>query len=91
MGRLEGPASGSGECGLVAGIDGAEGEWRDSSRRDWLVEMAAIGLGDLAGGDWGRGSGGRLNMSAKASCRSCIALVVVLPLSPVVAWWTICP
>ena len=34
MGRLEGPASGSGECGLVAGIDGTEGEWRDSSRRD---------------------------------------------------------
>ena len=27
MGRLEGPASGSGECSLVAGIDGAEGEW----------------------------------------------------------------
>ena len=46
--------------------------------------MAAIGLGDLAGG-WGMGSGGRPNMSAKASHRSCIALVVVLPLSPVVA------
>ena len=29
--------------------------------------MAAIGLGDLAGEDWGMGSGGRLNMSAKAS------------------------
>ena len=29
MGRLEGPASGSGECGLVAGINGAEGEWHD--------------------------------------------------------------
>ena len=27
MGRLEGPTSGSGECSLVAGIDGAEGEW----------------------------------------------------------------
>ena len=34
MGCLEGPASGSGECGLVAGIDGAEGEWRDSLRRN---------------------------------------------------------
>ena len=91
MGRLEGPASGSGECGLVAGINGAEGEWHDSSRRDWLVEMAAIGLGDLAGGDWGMGSRGRPNMSAKALRRSCVALVVVLPLSPMVAWWTICP
>ena len=29
MGHLEGPASGSGECSLVAGIDGTEGEWRD--------------------------------------------------------------
>ena len=29
--------------------------------------MAAIGLGDLAGEDWGMGSGGRPNMSAKAS------------------------
>ena len=91
MGRLEGPASGSGECSLVAGIDGAEGEWRDSSWRNWLVEMAAIGLGDLAGGDWGMGSGGRPNMSARASRRSYVALVVVLPLSPVVAWWMICP
>ena len=85
MGHLEGPASGSGECSLVVGIDGAEGEWRDLSQHDWLVEMAAIGLGDLAGGGWGMGSRGRLNMSAKALHRSCIALVVVLPLSPVVA------
>ena len=30
------------------------------------MEMAAIGLGDLAGGDWGMGSWGRPNMSAKA-------------------------
>ena len=37
------------------------------------------------------GSRGRPNMSAKASRRSCVALVVVLPLSPVVAWWMICP
>ena len=29
--------------------------------------MAAIGLGDLTGEDWGMGSGGRPNMSAKAS------------------------
>ena len=53
--------------------------------------MAAIGLGDLIGEDWGMGSRGRLNMSAKALCKSCVALVVVLPLSPVMAWWTICP
>ena len=33
------------------------------------------------------GSRGRLNMSAKALCRSCDALVVVLPLSPVVAFF----
>ena len=53
--------------------------------------MAAIGLGDLAGGDWGMGSGGKLNMSAKALHRSYNALVVVLPLSPVMAWWVTCP
>ena len=53
--------------------------------------MAAIGLGDLAGEDWGMGSGGRPNMSAKALHRSCVALVVILPLSLVVAWWIICP
>ena len=29
MGGLEGPGSGSGEWGLVAGIDGTEGEWHD--------------------------------------------------------------
>ena len=91
MGHLEGPASGSGECSLVAGIDGAEGEWHDLSQCDWLVKMAAIGPGDLTGEDWGMGSGSRPNMSAKASHRSCVALVVVLPLSPVVAWWMICP
>ena len=34
MGRLEGPASGSSECGLVAGIDGAEEEWCDSLWHD---------------------------------------------------------
>ena len=47
--------------------------------------MAAIvGLGDLAIGDWGMGSRGRPNMSARALCRSCDAPVVVLPLS---LWW----
>ena len=51
MGRLdglasEGPASGSGEWHLVAGIEEMGGERRDSSRRDWLSEMAAIGLAD---------------------------------------------
>ena len=70
----------------MAGINGAAGEWHDSSQCNRLVEMAAIGLGDPAGGDWGMGSGGRLNMSAKALRRSCDALVVVLPLSLVVAW-----
>ena len=34
MGHLEGPASGSSECGLVAGIDGTEGEWRNSLQHD---------------------------------------------------------
>ena len=34
MGRFEGPASGSGECSLVAGIDGAKGEWHDLLWRD---------------------------------------------------------
>ena len=34
MGRLEGPASGSDECSLVAGIDDAEGEWHDLSQHD---------------------------------------------------------
>ena len=57
---------------------------------DWW-RWLHIGLGDLAGEDWGMGSEGRPNMSAKALHRSCIALVVVLPLPPVVAWWTICP
>ena len=51
MGRLvglapEGPASGSGEWRLVVGIKDTGEERRDLSRRDWLVEMAAIGLAD---------------------------------------------
>ena len=53
--------------------------------------MAAIGLGDLARGDWGMGSRGRPNMSVRALHRSCNALVVILPLSPVVAWWQSVP
>ena len=51
MGHLEGPASegpasGSGECCLVAGMEDTGGEWHNSLQRDWLVEMAAIGLAD---------------------------------------------
>ena len=34
MSHLEGPASGSGKCSLVAGINGAEGEWRDLLQRN---------------------------------------------------------
>ena len=34
MGHLKGPASGSGVCGLVAGINGTEGEWCDLSWHD---------------------------------------------------------
>ena len=34
MGCLEGPASGSGECSLVAGIKGAEGEWCNLLQHD---------------------------------------------------------
>ena len=39
------------------------GERCNSSRRDWLVEMAAIGLADRSTGDWGMGTGDRLNMA----------------------------
>ena len=59
----EGPASGSGEWRLVAGIEDTGGERRDLSRRDWLVEMAAIGLADRSTGDWGMGTGGSPNMA----------------------------
>ena len=58
----------------------AAGDWHDSSQQDWLMDMAAIGLEDLAVVHWGMGSGGRLNMSAKALCRSCTSLVLALPL-----------
>ena len=58
----------------------AAGDWCDSLQQDWLCEMAAIGLEDLAGAHWGMGNRGRLNMSAKALCRSCASLVLALPL-----------
>ena len=56
------------------------GERRDSSRRDWLSEMAAIGLADRSTGDWGMGIGGRPNMAWRALRSSCPSLVVALPL-----------
>ena len=85
MGRLgglasEGPASGSGECRLVAGIEEMGGERRNSLRRDWLSEMAAIGLAGRLTGDWGMGIGGSPNMAWRASRSSCPSLVVALPL-----------
>ena len=85
MGRLvglapEGPASGSGEWRLVVGIEEMGGEQRDSSRRDWLVEMAAIGLADQSTGDWGMGTGGSPNMAWRVLHSSCPSLVVALPL-----------
>ena len=76
----EGPASGSGEWHLVAGIEDTGGEWCDSLQHDWLVEMAAIGLADRSIGDWGMGIGGRLNISVRVLCRSYASLVVALPL-----------
>ena len=42
--------------------------------------MAARGLADQSTGNWGRGTGGKLNISARALCRSCVSLVVALPL-----------
>ena len=49
-------------------------------RRDWLSEMAAIGLADQSTGDWGMGTDGSLNMAWRALCSSCPSLVVALPL-----------
>ena len=100
MGRLEG-SSGSGEWRLVAGTVDAAGDWHNSSRWDWLCDMAAIGLEDLAGACWGMGNGGRPNISAKALHRSWASLVLALPLgglvlplaSAVTSWcvrWMIC-
>ena len=56
------------------------GEQRDSSRRDWLSEMAAIGLAGRLTGDWGMGTGGSPNMAWRALRSSCPSLVVALPL-----------
>jgi hypothetical protein len=71
-------SSGSGECSLVEGTVDFVGDWRDSSRHDWLWDMAAIGEGDRSGAGCGMGNGGRPNMSAKAWRRSCTLLVLVL-------------
>ena len=49
-------------------------------RRDWLLEMAAIGLADRSTGDWGMGTDGSPNMAWRALRSSCPSLVVVLPL-----------
>ena len=89
VGRLvglapEGPASGSGEWHLVAGIEDTDGERRDSSRRDWLSEMAAIGLAGRLTGDWGMGTGGSPNIAWRALCSSCPSLLVALPLGGLV-------
>ena len=100
MGCLEG-SSGSGEWRLVAGTMDAAGDWHDSSQQDWLCDMAAIGLVDLAGACWGMGNGGRPNMSAKALRRYWASLVLALPLgglalplaSTMASWyvrWMIC-
>ena len=56
------------------------GERCDSSRHDWLSEMAAIGLVGRLTGDWGMGIGGSPNMAWRASHSSCPSLVVALPL-----------
>src|SRR5947208_10658222 len=64
--RLLGPSE-SGEWARVNGTVDLAGDWRDSSRRDSLSEMASIGMAGPAGAGKGRGNGGRPNMSAKAS------------------------
>ena len=56
------------------------GEWHDSSRCDWLSEMAAIGLAGRLTGDWEMGTGGSPNMAWRALRSSCPSLVVALPL-----------
>ena len=56
------------------------GEQRDSSRRNWLSEMAAIGLAGRSTGDWGMGTGGSPNIAWRALHSSCPSLVVALPL-----------
>ena len=56
------------------------GEQCDLLRRDWLSEMAAIGLAGRLIGDWGMGTGGSPNMAWRALRSSCPSLVVALPL-----------
>ena len=56
------------------------GEQHDSSRRDWLSKMAAIGLAGRLTGDWGMGTDGSPNMAWRALPSSCPSLVVALPL-----------
>ena len=56
------------------------GEWRNLLQRDWLSEMAAIGLVDRSAGDWGMGTDGSPNMAWRALRSSCPSLVVALPL-----------
>ena len=53
-------------------------------RRDWLSEMAAIGLADRSTGDWGMGTGDSPNMAWRALRNSCPSLVVALPLGGLV-------
>src|SRR5947208_11100908 len=66
--RLLGPSE-SGEWARVDGTVDLAGDWCDSSWRDWLSDMASIGMVGPAGAGKGRGNGGRPNMSAKAWCR----------------------
>jgi hypothetical protein len=70
--------SGSGECSCVAGTVDFVEDWCNSSRCDWLWDMATIGEEDRLGPGCGMGSGGRPNISAKAWRRSCTLLVLVL-------------
>src|SRR5947208_15393525 len=63
-------SSRSGEWARVDGTVDLAGDWRDLSQRDWLLDMASIGMAGPAGAGRGRGNGGRLNMSAKAWRRS---------------------
>ena len=73
------------------------GERRNSSRCDWVSEMAAIGLVGRLIGDWGMGTGGSPNMAWRASRSSCPSLVMalplgglMLPLASVVTSWCTC-
>jgi hypothetical protein len=63
-------SSWSGEWARVDGTMDLAGDWRDSLQRNWLLDMASIGMAGPAGAGSGRGNGGRPNMSAKAWHRS---------------------